>query len=63
MQPSHDGYEQPRSQETDDAGDSINRLRPPSPQLQCTVSGEDIVDAENRNDREEGSEIENDQAE
>jgi hypothetical protein len=62
MQPFHDGYEQPGRQETDNAGYPIDHLRPPSPQLQCTVSSEHIVDAEHRNDRQERSEIENNQA-
>jgi hypothetical protein len=53
VQPFHDGYEQPGSQETDNAGYPIDHRRRPSPQLQCTVSSEYIVDAEHRNDRQE----------
>ena len=62
MQPSHDGYEQPRSQETDHAGYQIDHLRSPSPQLQCTVSSEHIVEAEHRDHRQERPEIKNHQA-
>ena len=62
MQLPHDGDEQPRSQDTDNAGDAIHRLRSPPPQPQCTVSSEHIVDAEHCNHRQERSEIEQNQA-
>lgn len=62
MQIMHDAEEQPGCQRTDDTDDAIHCLGASPSELNGTIAGEDIVEAEERHDSEEGSEIECEEA-
>ena len=58
MKVAHGGDEYPRSDEADDACDAIDPFRPATSELQRSIPGKDVIEAEEGDDCKERPEVE-----